>query len=307
MPRFSVIVACYNAAETLPETLASLQAQTETNWEAICVDDGSTDASLKILRSAAEADPRIRVITQQNEGPSRARNTGAVLARADWIAFLDADDLWVPEKLAQVTEAADAAPETSAIFGKVAFFDPDTGKTTAFSNVTPGVVGLDQLLGENPVCTLSNLCVRRLAFLELGGLREDMRYSEDLEFLIRFAADGKMLTAMAELHTRYRASSGGLSANLLLMHEGWRQAIRSAGPSLSAQRRARAEALHLRYLARRALRLGAPPGSAVHLALTGFSLSPLTFLGGGYRGPATFIFCLISPFMPACLRRALFC
>lgn len=90
------------------------------------------------------------------------------------------------------------------------------------------------------------------------------------------------------------------------MHEGWRQAVLSAGAGLLPHQRTRAEALHLRYLARRALRLKGPPRTARDLALWGFKLAPMAFLGAGHRGPATLIACLIAPVIPTPLRRALF-
>lgn len=306
MPRFSVIIACYNAADTLAETLASLQNQTEQDWEAICVDDGSTDATRSLLHIAADMDPRIRMIAKMNEGPSVARNMGAAMAKSDWLAFLDADDLWIPEKLSHVAEVIAESPETDAIYGKIAFFKEASRPNTTTSTVRAGTTSLETLLGENPVCTMSNLCIGRDVFFELGGFREDMRYSEDLEFLVRLVAAGKTLTGTPSLLVRYRASFDGLSANLMQMHEGWRQAVLSAGARLSASQRARAEALHLRYLARRALRLNVSSRTALDLALAGLKMAPLTFLGDGHRGPATLIACLISPLVPKPLRRALF-
>ena len=306
MPKFSVVIACYNAADTLPETLAALRAQTEQDWEAICVDDGSSDGTLRLLTTAAQGDARIRVITQVNAGPSRARNAGVALARADWIAFLDADDIWLPGKLAHIRTTIDNAPYSDGVYGQIAFYDPRADKITTHSTVKNGDTTVKELLGENPVCTLSNLCVRRDAFFEVGSFREDMRYSEDLEFLIRFVAAGKRLTGTNTLLVTYRASSDGLSANLMQMHQGWREAVRSAGASLLPPSRARAEAIHLRYLARRALRLNVLPFSALRLALHGFWLAPLTFLGGGHRGPLTLISCLLAPMIPSTLRRCLF-
>ncbi|UWQ98430.1 glycosyltransferase [Rhodobacteraceae bacterium S2214] len=306
MPRFSVVIACYNATETLAETLASLQSQDEQDWEAICVDDGSTDATLDMLHAAAASDPRIHVIGKPNEGPSIARNVGAASANADWIAFLDSDDIWVPQKLSHIAQVAATSPEADGIYGRIAFFEDSSAADTTTSTVKAGQTSLEDLLGENPVCTLSNLCVRRAAFLELKGFREDMRYSEDLEFLVRFVASGKTLVATPFVLVRYRASNNGLSANLMQMHEGWREAVASAGHEIADAQRDRAEALHLRYLARRALRLNIPPKSAFQLALAGFKLSPLAFLGDGHRGPATFVSCLFAPLIPAPLRRSFF-
>ncbi|MEX0340167.1 MAG: glycosyltransferase family 2 protein, partial [Arenibacterium sp.] len=77
MPEFSIIIPCYNAALTIDSTLASLKAQSCTDWEAICVDDGSTDATPDRIRFAAERDSRITLHRNQRKGPSAARNHGA--------------------------------------------------------------------------------------------------------------------------------------------------------------------------------------------------------------------------------------
>jgi teichuronic acid biosynthesis glycosyltransferase TuaG len=105
MPLVSIITPVYNAARWLPETLATVQAQTFTDWEHILVDDGSTDDSLAIGEEAAANDPRVRLLrTSSNGGPSTARNVALDAARGRFIAFLDADDLWLPEKLARSVE-----------------------------------------------------------------------------------------------------------------------------------------------------------------------------------------------------------
>lgn len=104
VPLISIITPVYNAARWLPETLACVQAQTTADWEHILVDDGSTDDSPRIIE-AAEHDSRIRSIrTPGRCGPSGARNQGLDIARGRFIAFLDADDLWHPEKLARSVE-----------------------------------------------------------------------------------------------------------------------------------------------------------------------------------------------------------
>lgn len=306
MPKFSIVIACYNAAATLHETLQSVQAQTETDWEAICVDDGSTDRTLAILLTASNDDPRIRIIAQDNAGPSRARNAGVDLARGTWIAFLDADDLWLPEKLAIVRDVICKTPSADAVFGKIGFFETRDHPDTTVSTVREGTANLADLLGENPICTFSNLCVRKDVYTQLGGLNTEMRYSEDLEFAIRLVANGFSLVGTDTLLIRYRASNDGLSANLMQMHDGWRQAILSAGVNVTPQQRARAEALHLRYLARRALRLGLPGYVSATIALKGLLLAPRSFLGDRHRGIATLVCSLAAPVLPSTLRRALF-
>lgn len=98
-PTVSVITPAYNAARFLPEHLACVRAQTWPDFEHVVVDDGSTDDTAQLLRAAAGEDPRVRPIFQANAGAHAARNAALAAARGRYIAFLDADDLWLPEKL----------------------------------------------------------------------------------------------------------------------------------------------------------------------------------------------------------------
>lgn len=104
----SVVIPAYNAAGFLANAVASLQAQTLADWEAIIVDDASTDGTLAVAESLAQADRRVRVVTQeQNGGPSAARNVGFAAASGAWIALLDADDIYLPERLTSMIAAAE--------------------------------------------------------------------------------------------------------------------------------------------------------------------------------------------------------
>ena len=98
-PLISVIIPVYNLENELPACLASVQAQTLRDWEAVCVDDGSKDGSLSVLRAFGEADARIRVLHQENAGVSAARNLGLENAAGQFICFLDGDDVLHPQAL----------------------------------------------------------------------------------------------------------------------------------------------------------------------------------------------------------------
>ena len=113
-PTVSVIIPCYDSAEYLREAIESARDQTHRPLEIIVVDDGSTDGSLDIAREYAEP---VRVLTQANAGVSAARNTGIEVARGEWIAFLDADDVWAPAKLElQMDLAKLSGPEVVCLY-----------------------------------------------------------------------------------------------------------------------------------------------------------------------------------------------
>ncbi|HMM46979.1 MAG TPA: glycosyltransferase family 2 protein [Thiobacillaceae bacterium] len=115
-PSVSVIMPCYNAAAHLHTSVASVQAQTFTDWELVIVDDGSTDDSWQHLQDLAAADARIRIFRQANAGAAAARNHALRQARGDYTAFLDADDTWHPDFLQAMTAALDANPDAGIAY-----------------------------------------------------------------------------------------------------------------------------------------------------------------------------------------------
>lgn len=107
----SVVIPLYNKAHTIDAAIASVVAQSYPDWELIVVDDGSRDDGAGVVAKWVDRDPRIRLVRQPNAGVSAARNHGVRVARADHVAFLDADDVWLPRHLAQLAELRERAPE----------------------------------------------------------------------------------------------------------------------------------------------------------------------------------------------------
>jgi glycosyltransferase involved in cell wall biosynthesis len=133
----TVVVPCHNAAPFIAETIRSVLGQTRRVDEILIVDDGSSDGSGEIAESSGEP---VRVIRQPNLGECAARNRGVQEARGDIIAFLDADDLWHPEKIERQLARFDAHPEVGAVMTSVAIFQHDTRHCHPFLNVTESVL-----------------------------------------------------------------------------------------------------------------------------------------------------------------------
>lgn len=304
MPSFSIVIPCFNAESTILQTLESLKAQSFTDWEAICVDDGSGDGTRDLISAAALVDPRVRLVGNPGKGPSHARNFGAALAVGEMIAFCDADDIWMPGKLAELA-AIFADRKIDGAFGQIGFFNRDPRDATVFSTVPEGVLTVDQLLGENPVCTMSNITVRRDVFRQSRGFDVTMVHNEDLEWLIRLVGIGAQVVGVPTLHTMYRTSVGGLSTDLEAMLGGRSRAIETAA-RFGVRPSGRSHAIHHRYLARRALRLGGARTLALRHAVIGLAHSPAGFFSPLRRGALTLIGACASLVLPQNTSRSLF-
>ncbi len=197
-PSISVIVPVYNAGELLDRCLASIFGQeTDRTIEVILVDDGSTDNSVEIIARRPEQD-RIRLFRQANSGPSKARNKGIEEARGRYLAFLDADDYWLPEFIESTAAFLDAHPDCVAV--SVAQRHLTTsGEHEApadWASLAPGHgIVLDDFFefwgDHNHICT-GSILIRTDVAKATGGQRLDFRVCEDLEFWALRATYGKL-------------------------------------------------------------------------------------------------------------------
>lgn len=266
-PAFTVVMPCYRAGATIATAIGSVLAQTERDFELIVVDDGCPEGSAIAARAAIGGDRRGRVVRQANAGPAQARNAGAAAGAGRLVAFLDADDRWVPGLLAAHRARFAADPGLGAAFGRLRFYDPSLVRPGRISAHHPDV-GLGHAMAETPNCSTSNLVVRRPLFASLGGFDAGMTHAEDQELLVRILASTSWRVGGidAEL-VHYRCSPAGLSADLGAMERGWEMMMeRARGYADPAAYRAaepRARALSARYLARRALRTGQPARKAL--------------------------------------------
>jgi glycosyltransferase involved in cell wall biosynthesis len=208
-PVVSVVMAAYNGARLIGETLASLSRQTMGAWEAIVVDDCSTDDTRAVV--AGWHDPRVRLIAlPRNGGPVRARNHALTHARGQYIAALDQDDLCHPDRFARQVAFFDAAPEV-ALLGTATQVLSETGLTRARHTqvTTPALVGW-QLRFSNPL-VWSSVMVRGDVARALDPFtRPDMLYAEDFDLYHRVAQHGAVARIDAPLVT-YRSHADGCS------------------------------------------------------------------------------------------------
>ncbi len=257
----SVIIPCFNAEKTLSMTVDSVRSQTYQNWEIIIVNDGSTDNSWRLAEDFAKFE-NIMVIHTHNAGVSKARNTGAHNARGEYLAFLDADDTWHPEKLQFQVEFLKKNPKTGVCFSKVGFTSPSGRSLNQYSHVPKTALTAFNLLVENQLCTSSNIMCRKQVFTDTGGFAPGMNYAEDQEWLLRVALKNQwQISGIPQVLVYYRTQPGSLSSSLDKMEQGWQTLVNKAreyAPAFIENHYEKAQAIYLRYLARRALRQGEP-------------------------------------------------
>lgn len=201
-PLVSVVIPNYNYGRFLSETIDSVLTQTYPNMEIIVVDDGSTDDSLEIL--AAYKEKGITVIQQTNRGVGAARNIGAAKSKGEFIAFLDADDIWLPTKIERQLKIFTG--EIGLVTCGMREFDSSSNETLAYlmSKKTDWNVQ-EILLLDYPVVSGSAIVVRRSTFEASGGFdeRKEMHPSEDWEFFYRMARLAKVVF-LPEILVSYR-------------------------------------------------------------------------------------------------------
>lgn len=212
----SVVIPAYNSAATLASAIHSVLDQGVEIQEIIVIDDGSTDETASIARGLSEL---VRVITVPNGGPSRARNIGILAAQGDWVAFLDDDDSWHPEKLERQLKLLAEHPELDLLATNWSRSAPTPGHYTG--SLTR--LSYFSILLLNRFQT-STVLSRRSALLETGDFDPELDGVEDWDYWMRFS---KMhsVAILEEQLVLYRDSPHGVSKNLTRFYLGMRRML----------------------------------------------------------------------------------
>lgn len=217
----SIITPAYNVAPFFGETMASVKAQTYENWEWLIADDGSTDDTVKIVEKAAENEPRIRLIRPEGKTglAAGARNRAMKYAEGEFFAFLDADDLWEPEKTERQVTFLREHPGAGAVccwhdlFGDEARVELE-GRMRNHSVHIKEVCHPSDLIKELPFQT-STLVMRRTCYERIGRMDEDLRLrsGQDVEYFARLIAECEV-HRLREVLVHYRLCPREDSLNL---------------------------------------------------------------------------------------------
>lgn len=216
MPTISVIVPAYNASSTILQTIASVQQQSFSDFELIVINDGSTDKTLELLSTIK--DSRLKIFSYENEGLSVARNRGISRATGEFIAFLDADDLWTPDKLQLQLEALQQHPEAGVVYSWSLFMDEQGeffhGDEPLFfeGNVYP------HLLVKNFMASGSNPLIRKQAIESVGEFEPSVSGAADWDYWLRLAARWPFVV-VTKPQIYYRQSSSSMSSKVEFMED----------------------------------------------------------------------------------------
>ncbi len=228
-PVISVVVPCFNTAPYLPATLKSVEEQTFQDFEVLLVDDGSSDDTLAVLHAWAATDPRFKVIAlARNQGIVAARDAALAVARGEYVALLDSDDVWTPDALAQRLAVARRYPSADVIATDFAWFE-DELPATPVGRIGLGPSGArlfasafatgEPVLLTEPFETVASLhfawvaatLVRRAAMTAIGNFEPTVKTSEDTLLWLRLAQRGAFVF-MPQITAYYRQRAGSIIA-----------------------------------------------------------------------------------------------
>lgn len=278
MATVDVIIPAFNAATYLPAALESVRSQTFEDWQIILADDGSTDDTAAVIAPFIERfGPRLRYIKQKNGGMSSARNAAIRASTSKFIALLDADDIWMPSRLADSMKALTEHPKAGISYGLITYIDSDGRVLATFEGNQRHAEGriaryIYMREVELPCVTVT---VRRSCIEEVGLFDETMRSTEDRDLWLRIALKHEV-AFIPKVLAYYRTSPGSVSRNSQRMLEAQLQFIQKHYGSEGCGVLSRQISLARAYKQRAdAMKIQKEPWAALKSALRAVAIYPL--------------------------------
>lgn len=214
MPLISVIIPVYNGEKTIRETIESVLNQTWTDFEVLVINDGSKDSTLNIVSSIK--DSRLRVFNYTSAGVSVSRNRGIAQAAGEYISFIDADDLWTPDKLEAQLKALQANHSAAVAYSWVNYIDErgEFIRSGQHRNMNGDLY--EEFLLYNLLESGSNPLIPKQALTEVGGFDQELTHAEDWDMWLRLAARYHFVVVPSP-QILYRISANSATANILKM------------------------------------------------------------------------------------------
>jgi glycosyltransferase involved in cell wall biosynthesis len=278
-PEVSVVMTTFNVASFVGEALRSALQQTLHSIEIVVVDDGSTDATTDIVRSFN--DSRIHLVEGPHNGRCHALNAAIEIARGEFLAMLDGDDIWRPEKLAVQVAYMRKHPNVDLTFSWSRIIDEDGSDTGLTSRRWRGPISFGQLLKDNVIGNGSSAVIRRDSFLRVGRFDENLGGCFDYDAFLRLALFGPgKLVCLPAYFTHYRRRSGQSTRDLSKMEPGYDRMLEKMSllaPVETARVAAAARSNMSRFFAYLAYESG-DFGQANRYLLRGLRHAPFTFV-----------------------------
>jgi glycosyltransferase involved in cell wall biosynthesis len=215
MPTVDVIIPTYNSARYLPTSIESVMAQTFDDWKILLVDDGSTDDTAEVIAPYVERlGSKLQYIRQKNGGVSAARNTGLRHVTAEFVALLDADDVWLPCRLAESLKCFDDRPEVGMSYGLISWIDQDGKVINTFGGNPEHAEGriARYIYTRQVQMPTSTMMFRKACADKVGGFDESLLATEDRDLWLRMAFHYEVAVA-SKVISLYRTSPDSLTSS----------------------------------------------------------------------------------------------
>jgi len=216
LPTISVIIPTFNSEKTIQKTIESVLTQTFTDFELIVVNDGSQDSTLDIISQLN--DPRIKVFSYPHAGGNVSRNRGIQTAVGEFVSFLDADDIWTPDKLAKQFQALQAETTAKVAYSWTDHIDENGEFLNSGMHITANGDVYKQLFMANFLENGSNPLIYREALIELNGFDESLNAGQDWDMWLRLAQKFNFV-AVPSVQILYRISANSVSSNFWMLEK----------------------------------------------------------------------------------------